>query len=115
MMLAAATAGCGGPVRLEAVPPELIGTWRAPGRYARSYLEVRADAFVLGSGEQELGVYPTEFVDARSGPEHTTIYQLHHRADVGYEDVLVLAVGSQRIPTLHVGASPEPWTRSPAD
>ena len=76
---------------------------------------LRADAFVLGSGEQELGVYPIEFVDARSGPEHTTIYQLHHRADVGYEDVLVLAVGSQRIPTLHVGASPEPWTRSPAD
>jgi hypothetical protein len=114
LSLAAATVHCG-PTRLESVPPELIGTWRAPKRYAKSFLEIRADAFVLGSGQLELGVFPIEFVDTHSGPEHATIYQLHHRAHEGYEDVLVLTYAAQTIPTLRVGASPEPWTRAPSD
>ncbi len=109
--LAAAAISCGR-TRLGAVPPELVGTWVSEGRYDRRYLEIESDSFSLGAGGLDLGVYRIKGVDARSVRDNETIYRLHHRADEGYDDELVLTYQSDPTPTLRVGASPEPWTRT---
>lgn len=110
--LAAAAISCGAS-RLDAVPRELIGTWVAEGRYAGRHLKIEQETFSLGARGVDLWVYEIEAIDAREG-HRKTVYRLHHRADEGYEDALVLTYESDLTPTLHVGASPEPWTRTPS-
>ena len=113
LSLAVAALSCG-PTRLEAVPPELIGLWAGQGRFDNNYLEIEAGSFTLGAGNLELGVYRIESIDTSSDPDHKKIYRLHHHADEGYPDALVLTYQTDPFPILRVGASPEPWTRAPS-
>ena len=84
------------------------------GRFDNNYLEIEAGSFTLGAGNLELGVYRIESIDTSSDPDHKKIYRLHHHADEGYPDALLLTYQTDPFPILRVGASPEPWTRAPS-